>query len=100
MTSGHRREYRLLETGDAHHDRGAQDDAPEDLHDDLRLAEQGERPVEQAEEDDDDSGLCDEGLHISSEPTTNSAEGQQRAYLDDEQEDGVRGVIFAGIGSL
>jgi hypothetical protein len=56
--------------------------------------------VEQAAEDDDDSGLCDEGLHISSEPTTNSAEGQQRAYLDDEQEDGVRGVIFARIGSL
>jgi len=56
--------------------------------------------VEQAAEDNDDSGLRDEGLHISNEPTTSSAEGQQRPYLNDEQIDRVRGVIFAGIGSL
>ena len=43
----------LLKTGDAEHDRGSEDDSTDDLRDDSRLADQGERPVEDAAEDDD-----------------------------------------------
>lgn len=66
----------LLEAGDAHHDRGAQDDAADDLCDDTGLAEPRERVVQEAAEDDDD------------------------ACLHDEEGNGIFGVVVDGIEAL
>ncbi len=57
---GSGREDGVRESGNAAHDGRAQQDAAHDLGDDSRLAQSGQRVVEQTAEDDDDAGLNDE----------------------------------------
>lgn len=59
---GRRRKDGILEARDAHHHRGAQNDAADDLRDNARLAQLGERVMQQPTEDDDDAGLEDTWL--------------------------------------
>lgn len=52
----------FLESRYAAHDRGPEQDASDDLGDDARLADLGERPLQDSAEDDDDAGLRCGGL--------------------------------------
>lgn len=53
------REDSFGESGNMAHNRGTQNNAADDLGDDSRLADLGERPVDEATEDDDDDSLND-----------------------------------------
>ena len=66
----------VAEVGDAAHDRGAEDDAANDLCDDAGLADLLEGPVKKVAEDEDEAGL------------------------DDEEGQGVLGVVAGGVGAL
>lgn len=66
----------IFEVGNAHHDRRPQQDAADDFGDDARLADIGERIMQNTAEDDDDGGL------------------------DNEETDGVGGAVLDGVGAL
>lgn len=55
----------LLESRNAHHHGGAENDAAEDFGDDARLTELRERPVQEATEDYNDSCLCEKSVGSS-----------------------------------
>jgi hypothetical protein len=68
--------YVLLETGDAAHNRGTEDDATDDFGNNARLANLLQGPMEKVTQDQDERGL------------------------DNEEDNGIRGVVLGRDGAL
>ena len=93
----------LLETGDAAHDRGTEDDATDDFGNNARLTNLLQGPMEKVTQDQDERGL--EATRLAGW----GANSQKRlclgvfffvSYLDDEEDNGIRGVVLGRDGAL